>query len=220
MEKLIVLIIFIAISAIRGLMKNAEEKAQKAQRKVAAAGNLAPERQKRVQSEIDAFLSEVGAAPPKPQAPRPAPPRPVPAPPAAQSQSARQRSAANQPRRRQPTRTAPKAQPERRPPIGTPAPSAGRQQVGGSIASHVDQYISKHVTQHLDHDVDELVQADIVDSVNSHLGMRGREMPALTGSAQAVPPADEIVRLLRDPAGIRQAILINEILSRPRALRR
>ncbi|MEZ6059596.1 MAG: hypothetical protein R3C19_04470 [Planctomycetaceae bacterium] len=228
MEKLIVFLIIIGISAIRGMMKNAEDKAAKA-RRMAAGGNLAPERKQRVQSEIEAFLSEVGAAPAKPAQPRqPLAARPTAASPSAQvSRPPRpERQQPAPPKQRKPRPSPAVRQPERPKPrvaqqsVTKRAPLAARQQVGTGIGSHVDQYISQHVSQHLDHDVDESVTADIVNSVNSHLGSRDREMPALTGNRQAASPAGDIVRLLRNPEGIRQAILINEVLTRPRALRR
>ncbi len=75
----------------------------------------------------------------------------------------------------------------------------------------------KQHIRHLDTAVDDHVKTDIVDSVNSHLGQfSGDDTGARTGN----PTAARLVATLRSPEGVRQAMLINEILSRPRALRR
>lgn len=95
-----------------------------------------------------------------------------------------------------------------------------RRQVGSGISEHVDEYINQHVAEHIDNDVEEYVEATIVDSVEDHLGNRKTEMPRSTATAKKESPAKEVAALLRDPGGVRNAILINEILSRPAVLRR
>lgn len=90
--------------------------------------------------------------------------------------------------------------------------SAQRRPLGEGVRQHVEQHI-----RHLDTEVDDHVRMDIVDSVNSHLGQFSGED---TGTRPGNPTAARLVASLRSPEGVRQAMLINEILSRPRVLRR
>jgi len=69
-------------------------------------------------------------------------------------------------------------------------------------------------SQQLGHRVDDAVALDIASGVEKDLGAR-----ALSGEATP-QPVHPLVRVLRDPNGIRQAILLNEILQRPKSLRR
>jgi hypothetical protein len=69
--------------------------------------------------------------------------------------------------------------------------------------------------------VDEYVDATIVDSVEEHLGDRKLEMPTMaTSSTGTSSAAASVAKMLRNPEGVRNAIIVNEILSRPRPLRR
>ena len=77
--------------------------------------------------------------------------------------------------------------------------------------------ISGHVATHLDHGVSQEVQ--------QHLGEFGGEDAERFAlierqREQTSAGARQIVNLLRDPNGVRQAILINEILSPPKGSRR
>jgi hypothetical protein len=89
------------------------------------------------------------------------------------------------------------------------------------ISEHVDQYITQHVAEHIDDDVTEYVEATIVNNVNDNLGDRALEMPTMATSSgrSSTKAAEAVAGMLRDPKGVRNAIMVNEILSRPRALR-
>lgn len=170
------------------------------------------DRKSRVQSEIENFLAEVtGAAPPK----------------------RKQQDVNQQEQRRRQEAAAKRKQREAAAARRRKAAAAAlakskqkkRQTSGSSISQHVDEYIGQHVAEHIDNDVEEYVEATIVDSVDSHLGKRDAEMPKPTGgpspsTSGGNSAAAEVAKLLRDPKGVRNAILISEILSRPRALRR
>ncbi len=87
-----------------------------------------------------------------------------------------------------------------------------------TVGKHVSQYmregkVSQHVSEHLSHDINK--------SVTSHLGSFEKEAP--TWQEYDVPSesdaSQELLALLRSPGGIRQAILVNEVLSRPLGLR-
>lgn len=62
-------------------------------------------------------------------------------------------------------------------------------------------------------DVVSAVQRDISDAVQSDIGADGTRV---VKQASAVHP---LIKALRDPQGVRQAILLNEILNRPKSLR-
>jgi len=160
----------------------------------------------RIQNEIEAFLQQVtGQRPSRPAKKR----RPRKRPPAQEQRPSRRHEEGPQGQRRRPPKQRPRRLKKRR-------PQSENRGVGSGIAEHVDEYINQHVKEHIDHDVDEHVQVAIVDEVTEHLGPGEKPKAASTG-----PSAAQSVReLLKDPSGVRNAILVNEILSRPRALRR
>ena len=199
--RLIFILVFVVIGIIRAIIKAAN-----GENKVNQNPQMNPGRSRQVQSEIDDFLSEVGAAPHQKQ-------------PAARR---RQRPQKQRPQQRRP-------QKEQRPQRQKPKPAAARQQPSGSlrdrhlkssVSDHVTEYISDHVEEHIDSEVDDWVEVDIVENVEDNLGDRREEMPALTRNPVKVTPANSILDVLRSPEGVRQAILVNEVLSRPRALRK
>jgi hypothetical protein len=104
----------------------------------------------------------------------------------------------------------------------TPAanrPEATQGPSGAGVRQHVESYITDHVRTHLDSTVDDSVKKHINQHVQAHIGS---EISADATGADG-PDAQTtagIRKLLRDPGGIRNAMLVNEILSRPRTLRR
>jgi hypothetical protein len=88
---------------------------------------------------------------------------------------------------------------------------------GSGVARHVETAITAHVRQHLSPTVSESVRRDITEHVESTFG-RG----AVSGEGAAVPGerVEGIRGILRSPRGIQQAILVSEILNRPRIFRR
>lgn len=92
--------------------------------------------------------------------------------------------------------------------------------------------VKRHVSQHLDsHPLAKQVERDLEDrvqeSVEQHLGRAGGQRPGasplLTEIANPQPAAPSLapslLHLLREPEHVRQAMVVNEILSRPVALR-
>ena len=168
----------------------------------------------RVQSEIENFLAEVtGARPQQNRKPQ-------------QSQRSQERAKRRQAEAQQRRRLEQEKQAEEQRRRAAEARKRKRlqqkkkRQVGSGIAQHVDQYITQHVAEHIDDDVDEYVEATIVDAVEDHLGARDVEMPSSGPRKKTHEAASAVLKLLQDPKGVRNAILVNEILSRPRALRR
>ena len=88
---------------------------------------------------------------------------------------------------------------------------------GSDVARHVETAITARVRQHLSPTVSESVRRDITEHVESTFG-RG----AVLGEGAAVPGerVEGIRGILRSPRGIQQAMLVSEILNRPRIFRR
>lgn len=63
------------------------------------------------------------------------------------------------------------------------------------------------------------IHETVAQSVESHLGKRSTEMPRSTGTVVRKGASAEIFAMLQDREGVRNAIVVNEILNRPRALR-
>jgi hypothetical protein len=124
----------------------------------------------------------------------------------------------------------PQTQPNRRKP--TPASTDGQRRnqtslsnaepattaSGAGVRQHVETWITDHVRTHLDSQVDDSVQRNIGQHVQSHLGS---DLTASPTASQTAPNQTVAIReLLRSPAGVRNAILVNELLAKPRALRK
>ncbi len=92
--------------------------------------------------------------------------------------------------------------------------------VGSGLSQHVDSYIGDHVRSHMGRDVDNFVKKDIDERVRSHLGSQSSKPVEMSASDTGSAAADDILSVLKTPAGVRHAILVNEILSRPRSLRK
>lgn len=200
MEKLIIFIIFVVFSAIRGSIKAANEKAER-ERLVQKPAD--PDRKQRVQSEIESFLAEVkGGNPQQEQAPTQR---------TAERQERRRRKA--EAKRRQEAEQEKQRQQTRRPVSLRAAAAEQESRLSSSVTQHVSEYMSPHVIG--------LSASAESESGNPHSGSQETGMPstvlARSGSASA---AKAVVALLKDPVGVRNAILVNEILSRPKALRR
>ncbi len=93
----------------------------------------------------------------------------------------------------------------------------GSTDLGGGVRQHVSEHmrdgmVAEHVQQHLTHDVNE--------GVTQHLGISRRDLKTQQRVEQSPPKVHPIVKLLHNPSGMRQAILLSEVLSPPKGLRR
>jgi hypothetical protein len=186
----------------------------------------APRRENPHRNEIEQFLEEVGRRRPSansaqrgdpvsPSATAPRlvrPPQPMPV--------------AIQRMPRQAGRTQPEvpksvAPPPQTPPTRPGAEIAARkapvsQDLGTQVRAHSSEYLdSSRMSQRVKADLGSSVER----AVHEHLGKtetRGLEDKETPAAATSVP----ILALLRNPAGVRAAILVNEILQRPKCLRR
>lgn len=90
------------------------------------------------------------------------------------------------------------------------SPGLGQQAVEQS-RQRMDERVAAQAAQHLPHAVDK--------GVSQHLGAFAAEAPIVAGSGTRAPAA-VLLAALGSPAGVRQAVIMQEILQRPRALRR
>ncbi len=100
-------------------------------------------------------------------------------------------------------------------------PVGGERSPGSGVGAHVDSFIGQHVKAHIGHQGGDSVKNDISDQVRSHLG-EDRNKPSAPAAAttHGSAAAGNLLLALRSPEGVKQAILMSEILSKPKALRR
>ncbi|MCA9036870.1 MAG: hypothetical protein KDA91_17165 [Planctomycetaceae bacterium] len=219
MEKLIVLLIIGIIGVVRTLVeKSAEAKARNAPLNNKPRAN----NQDRVQSELEAFLTDVRQQNKGDERPLRTPSRPSAqktSQPVQRSNEQRSRSkkasrTGTGTRARQSARASDSRSGARLNSMAERTVERERQEKAafrGGITEHVDQYINQHVSEHMHKQIDDFVAQDLGGASNE------MNMAPMVGGN---PAAKELAAALRSPAGIRQAILISEVLSRPRIFRR
>jgi hypothetical protein len=101
-----------------------------------------------------------------------------------------------------------------------PAPKSAQSRKSG-VGAHVDSFIGQHVTSHIGHQIGDAVKNDISDQVRSHLGEdKDKPIAPATATTHGSVAAGDLLLALRSPQGVKQAIMISEVLSKPKALRR
>jgi hypothetical protein len=83
-----------------------------------------------------------------------------------------------------------------------------------SLSQHMADRVSLEVQQRLAPRVEEKVAVDLGPTMTSGASMRAPPLPA---AVSATVRADRFAELLRNPASVRQAIVLNLILSPPPA---
>lgn len=172
-------------------------------------------RDERLQDEIDIFLSEISPNRPKPEQQRPAANRP-----AAGNRPGADTDAGGGRRRKPakpPATSVAQAQEKRRPPGSN---VAGRGSPGkGNLGNAIRQQVAEQLPEHkIDREVAEDLKTQVDASVAQHLGaFSGGVAPPSPGTDRATERAHaaRIAKLVRQPATIRDAIMINAILTRP-----
>jgi len=193
-DSIVPIIVFIAV--ISGIINSIREASAKNARPVPQ-----PSQRSRAQTELEAFLSGTTPTQQQPQS-SPRPQRP------AQQQQARQKQT---PRVKSPKKQAP---------VETPAGRSTRpHSLGSGLADHVDSFIGDHVRSHMGRDVDAYVNKDIGERVKSHLGSQSSRPVEMSSSDTGSRAADELLSVLKTRVGVRHAVLVNEILSKPLAMR-
>jgi hypothetical protein len=198
------------VNAIKGLDPNGNPIPKREQRPNVPRPNPARPAGRDLRSEIEVFLDEVKKAQGNaPAEPRPAP-RPTPAPAAARQTPPKNQGKKPQQPQKPKKSTSPqlaKTQPSRE-----SEPSKGGRGVREHVSTYMaDNRVGAEVQQHLAHRIDASVERD----------MSGGTVAAVTPAIGEVtrPAPHPLLAVLAKPEGMRQAILMNEILSRPRALR-
>ncbi|MBS0204063.1 MAG: hypothetical protein JSS49_14250 [Planctomycetes bacterium] len=157
-------------------------------------------------SELEIFLQEVsGKAPPEKQRPqqRPAEKRPAQQKPVRTAADNKKGGKSRQPQQQQPVAARPAAD---RPGARLAQSHLATAGLGDALRSHVSSHLEpRNVDNQVTQDVDNRVQKDI-----------GADGTITTIRRQPVHP---LVLALRNPEGARQAILMAEILRRPRSIR-
>lgn len=227
MEKLLIFLVLIGISKLVDLVKNSGagngQPGGAAGRRVPAAGDVPAEQGRpgglrgileellRVPAE-DSGASSSGqslpAASAKAQKPREnaRPQRPRPA--DRSGQSSGERSGGVRPKA---------AKGGKRSGSGSGSGLSASTATGEGVARHVEQAISAHVRQHVGSAISESVRRDIGEHVEATFGQDaagGAAMAGQTGGAAGIR------RILKSPGGVQQAMLVSEILNRPRIFRR
>jgi hypothetical protein len=172
-------------------------------------------RDDRLQQEINIFIEESGPRRPKPSERRPVVPasRPVPG---------GQRSAGQGKAR--PPAAAPAKKPARRPRPGDEI--ATRQSpVSETLGAGVKQHVSQIMTDRVAQEVQQRLTSRVEQKVEQDLGPPVSAGPSARAPAPSQParPADRAARfadMLRNPANVQQAIVMNLILSPPAAFGR
>jgi hypothetical protein len=109
-------------------------------------------------------------------------------------------------------RSKPKQPPQK--PVATPISPLSRPLGRGGEPTFASANLGQSIRSHqLPNQIDAAVQKEIVSAVSSDLGTSAPLQPLPTG------PVHPLVKVLRDPSGVRQAVLLNEILQRPKSLR-
>ncbi|MEJ7592381.1 MAG: hypothetical protein WKF77_12590 [Planctomycetaceae bacterium] len=106
-----------------------------------------------------------------------------------------------------------------------PKPSAksvgGDRSPGSGVGAHVDSFIGQHVKSHIGQQLADSGKNEINDQVRSHLGEdRNKPSAPTAATTHGSAAAGDLLLALRSPEGVRQAILMSEVLSKPKALRR
>src|SRR5262249_32694153 len=89
--------------------------------------------------------------------------------------------------------------------------------VSESLGAGVKQHLSQQMTERVAQEAQQRLQSRVEQKVEQDLG------PAAKPAATPAPPADRSARfasLLRNPASLQQAIVVNLILSPPASMRR
>lgn len=196
-------IIFLVVSALGWFVKVVKGQADAVQRP-----RIGPPEGVRMRTEIETFLEEISTAanPNRPPAKTNAPPRPAerPRPPGAK---AGKKSGKPQPG----------AKPQKTPkPIASLAEQhLASSNLGAGVRSHVSDYMQpERIAAEVKQDLAGLIPAQ----VQAEIG-RGKSISGVATST-AAEPIHPLITLLRNPQGVRQAIVLQEILQRPKALRR
>jgi hypothetical protein len=90
-------------------------------------------------------------------------------------------------------------------------PNTNSRPSGAAVREHVNSYMEPRINAQVQQHIDQHVQA--------HIGSNQAAAVTTSHDDPAYQTGASIRQLLKNPGGVRQAILVNEILKRPRAFR-
>jgi hypothetical protein len=183
-----------------------------------------PPQNKRLRDEIEAFMREAqgqGAGPPRaePQPARaPAAENAAPAPRGPKPKGQRQLPAkGNQPKRPADTSAAARRAPG--------SDVSERRVESASLGASLQQHVSQHMAERVGAIASRDVEPTVDDAVAAHFAPFSGDQAAgaLTSVERVRPeagPAADLLKLLRNPQGVRQALVLGELLNPPVSMRR
>jgi len=213
---IIIFIIIMALSGINWLMNNLGGNNQPQR----PAGGVRPRREpnRGLQAEIDKFLAEVGGNKPQHQQKQRKTPQPKPASP--RTQKPARMPVPAQERKRQRVQPQPeKPKPKRKSLETKHSKKPISWEMGDTVRSHVQQHLP---SGHLDKIIQQDLGHQLEDSITTRFGKLddALQLEGDQSHSGRSDTAQKLVNLLRDPEGVRQAILVNEVLSQPLAMRK
>jgi hypothetical protein len=188
-----------------------------------------PPQNRKVRDEIEKFLQEATGQPKQRSAPpgqeieildaeeieviAPAPrPRTKSKPGRPQSQQQRSQS----PKKSKPQKSSPVA-PQR----AAPGQQAAQRQVvpAAGLGTSLQQHVQSHMAERMAAQASRDVEPTVDDSVAAHMGAFAADVE-IGGRTTAAPAAGDLLKMLRNPQGVRQAYILGEILRPPISRRR
>ena len=174
-------------------------------------------RDERIQSEIDIFLQEVGGRKPRPRTEQASPA-------AIEIEEPPPRRPVRRPPERPVRRMAEPIRPSGPPPTEVPPrPEQGAR--SNDLGTTIREQVARHIeTTRVDHATKQQLSNVVERAVEHHLGtLVQKEAAQLAAAVEVAARTPEgvhpVVGLLRDPKGVRNAVLISEILGPPRGRR-
>lgn len=215
-------LVFVLVSVISYIIRTVQGNNQRMPPPVQRPGRR---RDERVNDEIENFLQNVSRSSEAKREPareesRPKPPGNRQQVPTSQRPSGKSSSGSNQPGNRRPGDIASR-------------PVSAASELGGGLKQHLREQMAERVVKNAQRDVGQSVS----ESVQKHLGTMGRTpgggsalpLPAADAFVQSSTPqtetccktnrAETLKKMLRSPDSMRQAIIIQEVLNRPKCLR-
>lgn len=222
----IIVFLFYGIGHLISGREERQKKARRAQRPPVAqpAGEVPPNQADPLRAEVEDFLRRAEGKQPQPADRQEAKPRPVPqrsepiarepAHPTRKQPPVARPVGSPEPKARSPKSRAASRAPQRKTPEETVEPR--REGVGEHVARHLS---SERVTQRaekLGQEValaDDIVEARLEEKFEHRLGSLKQKEAQVEEAAPTI--AEEVRKLISQPAGMRQVIVANEILRRP-----
>lgn len=225
----LIALVFVLVSVTGWIIRTVQGNQQQMPPPVQRPGRR---RDERVNDEIDSFLQQINrnADQQKPaEAARPAANRPRP------PGNRNQGQGSQRPPARPPQPQVSNAPQRRVREENAERPIAASAGLSSSLTQHVREHMGERVANQAQRDVGQ----DVKESVQKHMGPMARQAPPATSPARMTteelfavkgpgpsldgcctgPRAETLKKMLRNPSSIRQAIIIQEILNRPKCLR-